>query len=391
MATTQKQKLRRTDARRTTPVATLPGQVVLVLQGGGALGAYQAGVYQALREAGIEPDWVIGTSIGAINAALIAGNPPLQRLHRLQEFWHRIAQTAAVGVSAWGGPAVGAVLGTSMANLATIASGIPAFFAPNPLVWLGPQACVGTGQAAFYKTDALRHTLEALVDVDALNAGPVRMVLGAVKVQTGEMRYFDNRQEPLSLDHILASAALPPAFPAVRVHGDFYWDGGLYSNTPIEAVLEDKPRRDSLIFAVDLWSAQGPLPESLWQVQGREKDIRYASRSDSHIARQQQLHHLRHVIQELAKALPEQTRATPAVKRLAAWGCSTTMHIVRMLAPDAASADPLVDMDFRPEHIRARWQSGYADAQAVIDRAPWSQPSDPLQGIVIYDAPSAAL
>ncbi len=350
--------------------ATLPGQVVLVLQGGGALGAYQAGVYQAMQEAGIEPDWVIGTSIGAFNAALIAGNPPELRLQRLRSFWQSLGQCAVPGLSAW----------------LTVTAGIPSFFVPNPLVLLGQRAHVGAERAAYYSTAPLRHTLQGLLDLDYLNARHVRMALGAVKIATGEMCYFDSRAEPLGLDSILASGALPPAFPAVRVKGDFYWDGGIYSNTPIEAVLDDKPRRDSLIFAVDLWSARGPVPESLWQVEGKEKDIRYASRSDSHIARQKQLHHLRHVIQELADALPEGARTLPEVQALTAWGCRTVMHIARIIAPNAANEDPLIDIDFSPVHIEARWQAGYRDAQAMIDRAPWSLPVDPAEGIVIHEA-----
>lgn len=363
--------------------ATLPGQVVLVLQGGGALGAYQAGVYQAMQEAGIEPDWVIGTSIGAINGALIAGNPPDLRMERLRSFWNSLGQTATGGLSNWGVPA----LTTAAADWATMVAGIPAFFVPNPLAWLGLQALVGVEKAAYYTTAPLRHTLERLVDTDYIHAQHVRMTLGAVKIATGEMRYFDSHEDPITLDTILASGALPPAFPAVRVQDDFYWDGGLYSNTPIEAVLDDKPRRNSLIFAVDLWSAKGPVPQTLWQVEGKEKDIRYASRSDSSIARQQQLHHLRHVIRELAHALPAAACARPDIQELTSWGCTTVMHIARLIAPNAASEDPLLDIDFAPLNIQARWQAGYRDAQALIDRAPWNEPVDPMEGIIVHDVP----
>ena len=162
-----------------------------------------------------------------------------------------------------------------------------------------------------------------------INARHVRLTVGAVNVRTGEMRYFDSRDETVHLDHVIASGALPPAFPAVRIDRDPYWDGGIYSNTPIEAVLDDKPREDSVIFAVQMWNPEGPEPETLWQVMGRQKDIQYASRNRSHIARQKQIHHLRHIIRELSKHVPEKSRESPDVKELASWGCKTTMHVVR--------------------------------------------------------------
>ena len=379
MATTQKQSTARKHGAPTGS-ARPPLQVVLVFQGGGALGAYQAGVYEALHEAGMEPDWVIGTSIGAVNAALLAGNPPELRLARLQEFWSLVEQRAGDGAAACGLPA----LATSLGNWATFAAGIPSFFQPNPLVWLGQQARIGIAQAGYYSTAPLRDTLARLVDLDYLNAHHMRLALGAVKVVSGEMCYFDSRDDSLGLDHILASGALPPAFAAVRVKDDYYWDGGIYSNTPIEAVLEDHPRRDSLIFSVDLWRAQGPLPESLWEVEGKEKDIQFASRVDSHIAKQKQIHHLRHIIQELVKDIPEALRETPQVRELAAWGCKTIMHIARIVSPTAASEDPLKDIDFTPCTIRRRWRSGLADARRMLARAPWTQPVDPIEGVLVH-------
>src|ERR671915_569070 len=268
------------------------GQVVIVLQGGGALGAYQAGVYEALCGAGIEPDWVIGTSIGAINASIIAGNAPENRLPRLREFWRRVQQDSAY------------------AKFMTFARGIPAFFAPRPFAWGGVQARVGLDQASYYSTEPLRETLSALVDLNVLNSRTPRLTVGAVNVRTSRMRYFDSREERLGLEHVMASGALPPAFPAIRIDGEPYWDGGVYSNTPIEAVLDDRPRRDSVIFAVNVWQPTGAEPESIWEVMGRQKDIQYASRADSHIARQKQIHRLRHVIRELASKLPEKERNT---------------------------------------------------------------------------------
>ncbi len=358
----------------------LPGQVVLVLQGGGALGAYQVGVYEALHEAGIEPDWVIGTSIGAINAALIAGNAPEDRLERLRAFWASVEQRAGAGLLEF---LPG--LGSTVANMMTMAQGVPTFFSPNPAAWLGQHIPLGVEGAAYYTTAPLRETLGEVVDFDYINSRHVRLTVGAVNVNNGEMRYFDSRDEAICLEHVMASGALPPAFPAVRVDGEPYWDGGLYSNTPIEAVLDDKPRQDSMIFAVQMWNPEGSEPESLWEVAGRQKDIQYASRAKSHIARQKQIHHLRHIIRELAKHVPAKTRTSPVVKELASWGCGTTMHIARLNAPRIDGEDQLKDIDFTPAGIRARWQAGYTETRRLVALAPWQQPVDPIEGVVIHD------
>ncbi len=365
-----------------TTVPTNPyGQVVLVLQGGGALGAYQAGVYQAMHEAGIEPDWVIGTSIGAINAALIAGNAPEDRLARMREFWSRVEQHNGDDLLRFF-----TGLANLPANLSTVTLGIPDFFVPNPVAWLGSHTPLGVERAAYYTTAPLRSTLSELVDIELLNTCKTRLTVGAVNVRTGEMRYFDSRDEPVILDHVLASGALPPAFPAVRIDGDPYWDGGIYSNTPIEAVLDDKPRRDSLIFTVHMWNPEGPEPETLWQVMGRQKDIQYASRARSHIARQKQIHHLRHIIRELAKQLPESVRNDSEVRELTSWGCGTTMHVVRLVAPKLDGEDHTKDIDFTPTGINARWQAGYADTKRMLQRAPWEGPVDSMEGVVVHDA-----
>lgn len=355
---------------RKTPPAH--GQVVLVLQGGGALGAYQLGVYEALHEAGIEPDWVIGTSIGAINAALIAGNAPEQRLPRLHRFWEQM-RGGDLGRFQWPG----------LANALTVMRGIPDFFVPSLHAWRGSQAALGVEQAAYYSTAPLRETLAALVDFDALNRGRPRITVGAVNVGSGEMHYFDSAQEPLGVEHVMASGALPPAFGAVRIAGQAYWDGGIYSNTPIEAVLDDKPRRDSLIFAVNVWHQTGPEPESIWQVLGRQKDIQYASRADSHIARQKQIHRLRHVIRELHRQIPASKQADPHVQELAAWGCGTTMHVAHLVAPRLEGEDHTKDIDFSAAGVRARQQAGYADTLRMIERAPWTHAAaDPIEGVI---------
>lgn len=356
----------------------LPGQLVLVLQGGGALGAYQLGVYEAMHEAGIEPDWVIGTSIGAINASLIAGNAPADRMDRLNAFWELMQSHAPTWPSLdWLG------LTNWAANLATVMRGLPDFFTPNLHAWRGPNAALGVEAAAYYSTAPLRATLEQLVDFDYLCQCRTRMTVGAVNAVNGQMRYFDTSKEQLTVEHVMASGALPPAFGAIRVDGQPYWDGGIYSNTPIEAVLDDKPRRDSVIFAVNVWHQTGPEPASIREVMSRQKDIQYASRADSHIARQKQIHKLRHVIRELTQQIPAGRRNDAKVRELASWGCGTTMHVVHLVAPRLDGEDHTKDIDFTPAGVRARRQAGYTDTLRTIEKAPWTQrPADPIEGVI---------
>ena len=181
----------------------------------------------------------------------------------------------------------------------------------------------------------------------------------------------------------MASGALPPAFGAIRIDGEPYWDGGIYSNTPIEAVLDDKPRRDSVIFAVNVWHQTGPEPESIWQVMSRQKDIQFASRADSHIARQKQIHRLRHVIRELVRQMPDAAQSDPKIKELASWGCGTTMHVAHLLAPRLDGEDQTKDIDFTPAGIRARRLAGHADTMRMIERAPWQQrAADAIEGVI---------
>lgn len=359
-------------------------QVVLVLQGGGALGAYQAGVYQALMEGGIEPDWVIGTSIGAINGALIAGNAPDNRIARLQEFWDGVGKKSALD-QLWPEAWQTAVFGNSLANFSTVLSGIPGFFAPNPQAVWGPTFPLGIERASYYTTDPLRATLGRLVDFDWLNRRQTRLSVGAVNVRTSEMRYFDSQKMTLAPAHVMASGALPPAFPAVTIDGESYWDGGIYSNTPIEVVLDDVPRRNSLIFSVNVWQPAGAQPTTIQQVMARQKDIQFASRGKSHVARQAQIHRLRHVVRELARRLPEELRADPVVQDLADYGCGTLMHLVRLLSPRLDGEDHTKDIDFTRAGIEGRWKAGHDHARKVLAEKPWEREADTLAGIVIHE------
>ena len=320
---------------------------------------------------------MIGTSIGPINGALIAGNARDQRMNRLNTFWRHVELPARLAESFdWLG------IGKLMATMTTVMRGIPAFFEPNPAALRGTRASVGVEQAAYYSTMPLRRTLGELIDFDLLGHSGTRLTAGAVNASTGAMRYFDSRKEVVTVEHLMASGASPPAFPAVRIDGHPYWDGGLYSNTPIEAVLDDNPRRDSLIFAVNVWHDTGSEPDSIWQVMGRQKDIQYASRADSRIARQKQIHRLRHVIRQLAKQLPADRQRDAQVKERTAWGCSTTVHVVHLVAPRLEDEDHTKDIDFTPTGLRARRKAGHADTMQMIERSPWLQPTDPIEGVI---------
>jgi len=356
------------------------GQVVLVLQGGGALGAYQVGVYQALHEAGVEPDWIIGTSIGAINAGLIAGNRPPDRLARLDAFWKKMERSNTAG---WAGGWPG--LSELWTSWSILAQGIPGFFSPNPRAFWGTHLLLGESQAAFYSTEALGKTLAELIDLEIVNKGLPRLTVGAANVRTSTMHYFDSRISPISIAQIMASGALPPAFPAVEIDGEYYWDGGILSNTPTEVIFEDFPRRNSLIFAVHLWNPIGPVPRSIWEVLHRQKDIQYSSRIANHIARQQQTHRLRHVVSKLVRQMTPEQRDNPVVRDLAEYGCVTQMHVVRLLAPRIDNENHTKDIDFTPAGIRGRRQAGYDSTTKALSQAPWQGEFDPIEGVILHE------
>jgi NTE family protein len=348
----------------------IPGQVVLVMQGGGAPGCYQAGAYQAMHEAGIEPDWVIGTSIGAINGAIIAGNKAAHRLQRLQGFWRRLETS----------------LPEPWSRLTPLIAGVPGFYYPNPAAAWGPETKVGIERASLYHVDPLKKLLPDLVDFALINSGQPRFTLGLASVRSGQMRYFDSRYETISIEHVLGSSAIPPSFPAVRIDGEAYWDGGIYSNTPVEVVFDDNPRRSSVVFAVQIWHTRGPEPESIAQVFMRQKDILFGSRSRSHITRQAQIHRMRHVIRELVSMVPDDRQNTPEVQELAQWGCATTMHLIEINAEPIDGETNARDYDFSSAAIRARWEAGYADTRRMIERRPWDDPIDPKLGVALYSS-----
>ena len=244
---------------------------------------------------------------------------------------------------------------------------------------------MGTDAADYYSTAPLRKTLSELVDFALINRNRPRLMVGAAHVRTSMMHYFDSRKAEIKVEHILASGALPPAFPAVRIDGELYWDGGILSNTPTEAIFDDDPRRNSLIFAVHMWNPTGPEPDTIWEVLHRQKDIQYSSRIANHIMRQREAHRLRHVINELVKCIPDEARRSAMVRELAAYGCPTRMHVVRLLAPRLENESHIKDIDFSAAGIRSRWQAGYADTCRALARAPWIGEFGPLDAVVLHE------
>ena len=356
--------------------------ISLVLQGGGALGSYQAGVYQALHEAGLEPDWVAGVSIGAINSALIAGNPRERRVERLRQFWDTITARPTSLLPAMDDP-TRAALG-AWSSFMTTALGQPGFFTPNlPSPWLSaPGSATAT---AFYDTGPLAKTLSALVDFDLLNDGPVRYAAGAVDVIDGNFQYFDRTDQRIGIEHVMASGALPPAFPMVQVGTEWYWDGGLVSNTPLQHVLEAGGSLDQLIIQVDLFSANGPLPRTMASVLARQKDIQYSSRTRM-VTDQATRHHrrdqmLKQVLDKVPEGLltPEET----ALKQQLAH--QAEIAILLLIYQQAAFEGHSKDYEFSAETMKVHWDSGYRDAKATLARKEWLRMPETFGGIVVHD------
>lgn len=358
-----------------------PYQVVLVLQGGGALGAYQVGVYQALAEAGYCPDWVAGTSIGAINAALIAGNEPGARLDKLDDFWSCIRWPEVLPAMP-SGPMRQWV--NWAAAMRAAAFGQPNFFRPRiGAPWLG------AGAPGWYDVQPLRNIVERLVDFDRINAGGTRLSVGAVNVCTGEQVFFDSAREPLQSSHILASAALPPAFPPVEIGGAWYWDGGVVSNTPLDVVIDDNPRRSSLVFMVDLFDGRGAVPTSMADVEQRRNDIAYATRSGRSIEKHRLMHNLRRAVNALWQHVPPEMQRDPHLQEMAALRCTTTMQIVHIQYRREEDEAAYKDYDFSAASLVERRRAGHRDTSRLLQRPAWLEaPPDDL-GVLIYEPPGA--
>jgi NTE family protein len=364
-------------------------QVALVLQGGGALGAYQAGVYQALHENGLTPDWVVGTSIGAINAAIITGNPPETRIERLREFWDTVSHPDLFDLTQV--PDALRLLSTRLTTLDTFVRGAPGFFRPRPLNPFALGLAVPPEDASFYSTAELEQTLLRLVDFDYLNQkGGMRLTVSAVRVTCGTLAKFDSANARIGPEHIMASGALPPAFAPVRIDGELYWDGGLYSNTPLEAVLGDEPRADTLCLMVDLWHADGPEPTTLEEVQTREKDVTFASRSQRHIEAYLKQHHLRRAAHALYQRLPPKMLTAADRQMMAELGADTTIHIVRLPYSGRDWNMASKDANFARGSVAWRWEQGYQDGLRGIEVSAGCEFESDQAGIVVHDLPEGS-
>lgn len=350
--------------------------VALVLQGGGALGSYQCGVYESLHDAGLRPDWVAGVSIGAINAAIIAGNAPEHRVERLRSFWETICQPLGVGLPI--AVAVRALLqasppvpalhawANSLGALGALLLGQQGFFhprVPSPLFFDD-----GSAQAtSLYDPEPLRTTLLEHIDFDRINAPRgVRLSVGATSVTSGNLRYFDSSRERIGPEHIMASGALPPAFPAVEIDGDGYWDGGLASNTPLDHVLSGQPRRDTLVLQVDLWSARGQRPQRLADVLERQKDIQFSSRTRLNTDSVLHLHRLRHALHGLLQTTPVDRFDPQALATLRSWSCDRVFNIVHLIYESKPYEEQFKDYAFGLGTMREHWAVGCADMKKTL-------------------------
>ncbi len=359
--------------------ASYDKKVGLVLQGGGALGSYQAGVYEGLAAGEYLPDWVAGISIGAINAAIIAGNPPERRVARLRRFWEDITAP-----SAWWPSGIGGELANwqrKAAGVSAVLFGQPGFFEP-----LGVHEWYGN--ISLYDTAALKSTLERLVDFDRINdPNEMRFSVGAVNLRTGLLAYFDSAEIVIRPEHVMASGALPPVFPPVEIDGERYWDGGLVSNTPMQYVLEYYPRRSRLCFQVDVFQGYGKVPENLAEVNERIDDIRYSSRTRVSTDAFQQKHDVRHAIVELEKLLPPEIAGTEQARRLHALGCVTEMDIVQLIYRPCEPQGSAKGFEFSRSTMRTRWAQGLADATATLCSAPWLAAKTEDVGVRVFDVP----
>jgi NTE family protein len=355
---------------------------VLVLQGGGALGSYQAGAYQALCRHDFEPDWIAGISIGAINAAIIAGNAREKRMERLTEFWELASSPVPWQPVLSNDHARSLFNETSAAMIA--AFGVPGFFMPRiPPAQFFPSA--SPLALSYYDTAPLRSTLERLVDFDRINAKVTRLSVGAVNIATGNFAYFDNARQKIGPEHIMASGALPPGFPAIEIDGEYYWDGGIASNTPLDYVLDQETRADLLIFQVDLFSARGPVPTTLLEAAEREKDIRYSSRTRMNTDQNKKIHNARKAVRDLISKLPDNLKDDPSVKFLNEAAKENTVTVVHLIYRRKNYEASSKDYDFSRLNMLEHWASGVHDVDLSMRHKDWLERPQNGETMVTYD------
>lgn len=358
-------------------------KTVLLLQGGGALGAYQAGVYEVLAEGGYAPDWIAGISIGSINAAIIAGNPPDQRAPRLRRFWERITSTFNWPAPDGDWPRT---LFNTLNSLGVMACGLPDFFRPRvPSPLFRPRGAKGA--TSFYDTDPLLETLNELVDFERINDGEVRLTLGAVDIEQGNFVCFDSNEQRIGPEHVLASSSLPPGFPPTEINGRLYWDGGVVSNTPLAYVLKEMPAiNHALIFQVDLWNARGMIPRNLFEVEARRKDIAYSSRTRLNTDLFRREFQLREAVAKLAEHLPEEARNNPELADALALGHRRNVSLVHLIYKVKRNETHARDYEFSRASMVDHWSTGRADAQRTLTNPAWLPPrTDRNAGIRVFD------
>jgi NTE family protein len=357
-------------------------QIVLVLQGGGALGAYQAGVYEAMQAASLEPAWVAGISIGGINAAIIAGNAPERRIERLRAFWEQVTSGFAMP-ALMDGEAERPIF-TTLSSVWAAAFGVPGFFSPRlPSPLLSPASPIDL--ASHYDTAPLRDTLERLVDFDRINARKTRLSLGAVNVRTGNFIYFDNERQKIGPEHVMASGALPPGFPPVEIDGEFYWDGGVVSNTPIQYVLDQESGRGLLICQVDLFPAAGDLPRTITATMERAMDIRFSSRTRMNTDTSLKEHRIKATLRRLLDRLPEDLRSRPEYREIRAFTQENAVTVVHLVNRRQKFHSCSKDYEFSRVSMREHWRAGAEDARATLTHEEWIRRRLPKHGVAVFD------
>ena len=364
-------------------------RIALLLQGGGALGSYQAGVYQALAEANLHPDWIAGISIGAINAAIIAGNPAERRVERLRDFW------TAVSAPPFGFPylrpieVAGDMIRQQINQFRAFGiamAGAPGFFLPRlPPSYLYMQ--LPPDRLSVYDVAPLKATLASLVDFDRINSQEMKFSVGAVNVRTGNFAYFDNDDpaHPIRPEHILASGALPPGFPAIEIDGELYWDGGIVSNTPLDWVLDSRPRVDTLAFQVDLWNARGELPRDLTEVDLRQKEIRFSSRTRLSTDTFKKTQLLRRAAAKLMRQMPPELLETPEAKLLLSEADEKVFNIIQLIYRSKPYEGASKDYEFSRTTMEEHWRVGYLDALETLSHPEVLQRPTGVDGVMTCD------
>jgi NTE family protein len=368
-----------------TPSAHPNEDCILVLQGGGALGAYQAGVFESLGKVYREPDWVAGISIGAINAALIAGNPAPSRVARLREFWELVSSSLAAPTFAPNGAGREGLNEASASQVMLF--GVPGFFKPRfPPAPFQPRGSLEA--ISYYDTAPLESTLERLVDFDRINSGTVRLSVGAVNVRTGNFEYFDSAKQTIDARHIMASGALPPGFAPVEIDGEHYWDGGLVSNTPLQYVLDQPGKHRRVVFQVDLFAAQGALPTTLAEVTEREKDIRFSSRTRLNTTNELDRQVIAQAAKRLIDKLPASLRDDPDVRALSKVRGETAVDVVHLIYRSKHYESQSKDYEFSRLSMQEHWDAGRADMAHTLHDSRWIKHERAATGVHVFDLAS---